>query len=113
MKMPGVEKALVEENKVINYLLSPDNSEGKQAFFTAFGFTIDAWEILRNALLQHAMNHEVNRSIETIHGHKYVIEGELSTPDGRLPVVRTVWITDKGRDFPRLVTAYPVQESGE
>ncbi|MEW6638092.1 MAG: DUF6883 domain-containing protein [Actinomycetota bacterium] len=31
----------------------------------------------------------------------------MRSPDGRDPVIRTVWLVEKGRSHPRLVTAYP------
>jgi hypothetical protein len=45
---------------------------------------------------------------ESEYGMRYVIEGLLCTPDGRNPVVRTVWILDDEAKVPRLVTAYPI-----
>ncbi|MGZ8386029.1 MAG: DUF6883 domain-containing protein [Nitrospira sp.] len=32
----------------------------------------------------------------------------LVTPQGQLPLIRTVWVVDTGTDRPRLVTAYPL-----
>ncbi len=109
MKLPHLENALVEEAKITAYLLSEENSGGKAAFFMAFGFTIDDWQRLRAALTQHAATHEIQRSSATRHGVKYIIEGDLQTPDGRSPQVRSVWIVDTGKDIPRLVTAYPLE----
>mgnify|MGYP006953970691 FL=1 len=43
----------------------------------------------------------------SLHGQKYIVDGELATPCGQRPVVRTVWVVDAGRVIPRLVTAYP------
>ncbi|MFW6193616.1 MAG: DUF6883 domain-containing protein [Gemmatimonadota bacterium] len=43
----------------------------------------------------------------TRHGMKYVVDGELTTPDGRTARIRTVWIAQPGNPRPRLVTAYP------
>jgi Domain of unknown function (DUF6883) len=37
--------------------------------------------------------------------------GSMVSPDGRNPLMRTVWILEKGEDAPRLVTAYPLQEA--
>jgi hypothetical protein len=45
---------------------------------------------------------------ETSFGIKYVIEGPLTTPDGRAPIVRSVWFVETGRDRPRFITAYPL-----
>lgn len=109
MKLPNLEFALVEERKVAAYLLSEENSGGKSAFFATFGFTVAQWEALRDALLEHAAAHEVARASKTTHGAKYIIEGEMQTPVGRSPQVRSVWIIDAGEDAPRLVTAYPLE----
>jgi hypothetical protein len=48
---------------------------------------------------------------ETGFGPRYEVEGELSCPDDRRPRVRTVWQMDKGHIAPRLITAYPLEES--
>ena len=109
MKLPNHENALVEEQKITAYLLSEENSGGKEAFFTAFGFTITQWEILKDSLIAHAAEHEIALTSERPHGIKYIIEGEMQTPDGRLPQIRSVWIMDTGKDAPRLVTAYPLE----
>ena len=38
---------------------------------------------------------------------KYILEGTLAAPDGRVPHLRTVWFVTAGEVFPQLVTAYP------
>jgi hypothetical protein len=45
--------------------------------------------------------------METRHGKKYIIDGDIKTQGGKTPVVRTVWIIETGETVPRLVTAYP------
>lgn len=109
MKLPNVELGLIEERKITAYLLSEENSGGKSAFFAVFGFTLTAPEILREALFIHARTHEVTCISKTPHGIKYIVEGTIQTPDGRAPLVRSVWIVDVGREAPRLVTAYPLE----
>jgi hypothetical protein len=109
LKLPNIANAVIEESKVIDYLLSEENSGGKAEFFTAFSFSSEQWEELRDALFQHAQIHEVIRTSESKYGKKYIIEGELSTPDGRSPLVRIIWIVDSGKESPRLVTAYPLE----
>ncbi|MGH2505508.1 MAG: DUF6883 domain-containing protein [Ktedonobacterales bacterium] len=108
MRLPNLRKARVEEQKVTTYLLSDERSEGKAAFFASFGFALARWELLQDALLAHAASHEVVRAVDNPHGVKYIIEGSLTTPDGRNPLVRSVWIIETGSDAPRLVTAYPL-----
>lgn len=109
MKLPNLETAVVEEAKITAYLLSEENSGGKSAFFSAFGFTLVDWRQLSSALIEHASRHEVKHISQTKHGDKYIIEGAMQTPDGRSPQVRSVWIVDVGKEAPRLVTAYPME----
>jgi hypothetical protein len=109
MKLPHLENAYVPAAKITDYLLSDETSGGKAAFYLAFGFTMDDWQRLSDALIQHATAHEIKHSSETRHGVKYIIEGDMQTPDGRSPQVRSVWIVDTGNDAPRLVTAYPLE----
>lgn len=108
MRLPQAHNALVEERKITDYLLSEERSEGKAAFFARLGFTAARWELLRDALLAHVLSYEVAMVVNNPYGVKYIVEGPLKTPDGRSPVVRTVWIIGKGAATPRLVTAYPL-----
>jgi hypothetical protein len=32
----------------------------------------------------------------------------MATPDGRTPLVRSVWFIDTGTEIPRFATAYPL-----
>jgi hypothetical protein len=43
----------------------------------------------------------------TAFGQKYVRDGVIETPTGRMIGLRTIWISDEPDDPPRLVTAYP------
>ena len=104
MRLPNLQNAFIEESKLTNYLLSEEYSGGKAGSFAAFGFSIVDWEKLRDALLQHAEDNKVVRISETLHGVKYIIEGNIITPDDRSPLIRAIWIVDAGQDKPRLVT---------
>lgn len=108
--MPNVDLAQVEEDKITKYLLSDIHPVGrsKSAFFQRFGFRARAWEVLRDAMLDHARSGALMSTTETIFGKKYIIEGSLACPDGRRPLVRTVWFTEHGAEILRLVTAIPV-----
>lgn len=109
MRLPYVQTALVEERKITGYLLSEERSEGKAAFFAAFGFNLARWDLLRDALLAHAASNEVAQVVSNPFGAKYLVEGRLLTPDGRNPRVRSVWIINAGATVPRLVTAYAIK----
>jgi hypothetical protein len=111
MKLPNAEIGVVEQEKIIGYLLNPMHRHGasKARFFKEFGFRVEAWEKFAEALREHARQHNVVRTKETGFGPRYEVEGDLSAPDGRSPRVRTVWQMDEGQIAPRLITAYPME----
>lgn len=111
MKLPNYEKAIVPQAKITRYLLSATHEDGqhKARFFVRFGFTIENWELLAQALIQHAADHEVVNVLETPHGKHYVVEGILPTPTGESPNLRSVWAIDDEGESPRLITAYPLK----
>lgn len=102
-------EAKVQEGKILEYLLSPDHPVGgdKAAFFLAVGYTREEWTRLRDDLLQLAGDGKVMAEHETQYGNKYTVDGSITSPTGRRIDVRTVWISDRPNDLPRLVTAYP------
>ena len=72
----------------------------------AFGFLLASWQNLAAALLNHAVQHDVVKWVDSPFGVRYIIEGALETPDQRNPDVRVVWFIENGEVIPRLVTAY-------
>lgn len=110
-RLPSAEKAEVPRRKVVAYLLNPDHPDGwgKAAFFTRFGFSKRAWNVLAAALRKHALENGVASVVTTPLGVRYVIEGPIEAPNGRTPDIRSVWFHE-GNLPPRLVTAYPLQE---
>jgi hypothetical protein len=111
MKLPNHEKAIVPREKIVDYLLSfiHKDGRGKAEFFTRFGFAAEHWEVLAGALKRHAAEHEVNKIEASPFGMRYIIEGDLSTPDERQPTVRVVWFIENESDAPQLATAYPLK----
>ncbi|HEY3931986.1 MAG TPA: hypothetical protein VGM58_06400 [Verrucomicrobiae bacterium] len=84
MKLPNAESAIVPERKITHYLLNPAHPAGgsKAWFFLRFGFTVDDWQKLADALLRHARENEVVETEQTPHGWRYVVDGKLIAPDG-------------------------------
>ena len=111
MKLPNADKLVVEREKIAEYLLNPMHRYGasKARFFAGFGFRVEAWETLAESLREHGRTHEVARMRETGFGPRYLVEGEMNTPDGRRPRVRTVWQLDEGAVAPRLISSYPLE----
>jgi len=112
VKLPNAPLAVVEREKIVEYLLNPAHPDngGKAAFFAGQGFRESNWPALAAALRKLAAAADVTAELTSPHGVKYVIDGALETPSGKTPLVRTVWIVDRGLDTPRLVTAYPREE---
>lgn len=110
MKLPNLTKAIVPQEKLADYLLSFTHRDGrhKAAFFTRFGFAADSWETLAAALRRHIADHEVIKTEDSPFGKRYLIEGPVAAPDGRMPVIRSVWFIRTEEDTPRFVTAYPL-----
>ena len=110
-KLPNRHLATIDETKIRFYLLSDTHPAGrtKAAFFRRFGFRVSSPQILHEALLAHSRDAEIASFSETEFGQKYIVEGQLNTPDGRNPQIRTVWFVSGHSNIPRLVTAYPVR----
>ncbi|MEX1019342.1 MAG: DUF6883 domain-containing protein [Litorilinea sp.] len=108
-QLPNHQNALIPKPKIVEYLLSEANSGGKSAFFVRFGFSEGDWIRLYDALLEHAKVSQLVKSEQSVFGTRYVVEGPLATPSGRLPWLRSVWFISKGEAVPRLVTAYPIR----
>ncbi len=91
------------------YLLDTNDSQngGKAAFFRAFGFRLDAPEVLAEALLRHVLDHEGTDIQQHLYGTRCTVSGSLDTPDGRNPIVDAGWFIDPGSIIPRLTTATP------
>jgi hypothetical protein len=112
MKLPNVQSAVVEPEKIVDYILNPahPDNRGKAQFFLGLGFQREECWQLAAAIRKVAEGHDVAKSMASPHGRKYIIDGRIETPSGKTPRVRTVWIVDRGFDTPRLVTAYPQEE---
>ena len=108
--LPDREHAHVEESKVTEYLLALNHPDGrsKAEFFIRFGFKPEEPRSLMAALLEVGISNPVVRVARSRHGVRYTVDGQLRAPDGRAPMVRTVWIVTADSQGPRLVTAHPL-----
>jgi hypothetical protein len=109
MKLPNAQKAIVDEKKVREYLLSPSHPVGrfKAKFFGSIGFPPEAWSPFLKALQRLAEEGEAVLLDDSEYGRKYSVRGEISGAGARPAEVDSVWIIRAGDDAPRLVTVYP------
>jgi hypothetical protein len=112
MKLPNAQKAVVDCEKITDYLLNPAHPDngGKFRFFMQLGFSREQPDLMATALKALAEENEVTSVTESPHGQKYVIIGRIQSPSEKKPLVQTIWIVDKGLEAARLVTAYPQKE---
>ncbi len=112
MKLPHAELAVIETEKLRDYLLSAAHPIGrfKAPVFQAMGYSQDRWEQLAADLREQHVLSEVDEVVESPHGRKYVIRANLKGPNGRTFAMMSIWIVLKGEDVPRFVTAYPGEE---
>jgi hypothetical protein len=109
LTLPSGDRAVVDERKVRDYLLSLAHPVGrfKARFFTRLGYTAEEWWRLLDDILAVAKSGTVAQETEASYGRKFEVDGALEPPTGRPAEVRTVWIVRAGEDFPRLVTVFP------
>ena len=110
MELPNKISAYVSTSKILDYLLSETHAVGKSKakFFRSFGFDETNAVQFEQGLVNIAKTEAVTEITETMYGRKYVIDGELKTPNGAVIRLRTVWIIESGDETPRLVTAHPL-----
>jgi Domain of unknown function (DUF6883) len=112
MQLPNADVADVSRKKIVEYLLNPRHPDGagKAAFFLAAGFRVESWQDLANALRSLAASAPILRRVDSRHGSKYIVDGPIEAPIGRMAAIRSVWIIDAGNRSPRWVTAYPLRQ---
>ena len=112
MKIPNCENAIVDERKLLDYLLSETHPVGnaKARYFKKLGFSYNNAEELRHVLLKIANSAHVDQEINTAYGTKYIVKGDLSTSSGKIYSIVTIWIIEKNDINPRFVTAYPKED---
>jgi len=109
VKLPGAERAVIDDAKIRGYLLSESHPVGrfKAKFFVAMGYSASAWRVLAADLRSHALANEGVATEANEYGQKYEVRGSLKRPAKRSAVVVSVWIVLRDEDFPRFVTAFP------
>lgn len=112
--LPNYERAVIEESKLIDYALNPQNERGQhkaRVFESALGFNLSNWKRLEEVILNALPQHEAMLIGETAFGKKYEVMLTITGPNGQTREVMTIWQFDclpDGTlgDVPRLITLY-------
>ncbi len=109
MKLPKRDQAIIEDEKIRDYLLSREHPIGKYkcVVFESIGYSLSNWQRLKLDILETFLNLDVQDVIEGKHGTKYLIRGNLNGPNGKAADLLSVWVIETGTDVPRFVTLYP------
>jgi hypothetical protein len=107
--LPNAERAIVEIEKMRDYLLSPSHPVGrfKAAFFRSVGYGQEDCERFRADLLLLARIGSAVEGRASSYGRKFEVRGTLRSPRGTDVPVTSVWIVLSGSDVPSLVTVFP------
>ena len=107
--LPNARQAIIDPAKIKDYILSPIHPLGrfKAAYFQSIGYTLSNWHVFESELARIAASGQVSKSENTQYGEKYLVEGDLTIPQGGAVKVITVWVILNNDSIPRFITVYP------
>jgi hypothetical protein len=108
LKLPNGDQAIIDEEKILSYLLDPLHRHGRhhaELFRRRLGINRDAWMLLYEALQTAAREGEATPGQPSSFGLKYEIRFQMTGPKGN-HIIFSVWMIRSGESRPRLVTAY-------
>ena len=103
-RLPNYQRARILGDKVKNYLLNPNKSNGKSELFRSLGYTMkDAKRLSRD--IQDGLKN--NRAVQyEPNKHGNVMYNVTMRIGKDKTAIKTVWQIDKGSNIPRFITAY-------
>lgn len=108
MKLPNGDQAIVEDAKLLDYVLNPSHPVGghhARLFASLLGISRQNHAVLRDALLAAARQADVQAGRASPFGRKYETRFPMIGPSGEKTVL-AVWIVETGVKRPRLITCY-------
>lgn len=108
MLLPAGEQAVVEDAKLLDYVLNPEHPVGRHhagLFERLLGITRVNFELLKEQLLQAAVSVGVEAGQPSPFGQKFEMRFPVRGPLGTRPVL-AVWMHEQGQASPRLITCY-------
>ena len=107
MKLQNYERAIIPQDKLKDYLLSPIHPVGqfKARFFRSLGYTNDNWKQLESDL-RGILRNDATVKEKSEYGQKYEVVGLLKGPLKTANIV-TAWIILNNEELPKFITAHP------
>ncbi len=108
MFLPNADKAIINLEKIIDYVLSFEHFEGKnkaRVFGSVFGLTkLNAADLIK-AIRDAVLKTEAVKQSDTAYGTKFTVDFEF-TFNNKTNAIRTAWIVEKKDGIARLITCY-------
>lgn len=108
MLVPNAENALVEIEKLTEYCLNPLHEVGgdkSRVFKSALGLSVGDAKELSDLLKTAVRTVEAREGVLNQFGQRYIVDFEVSRAL-RKATIRSVWIVELGKEYPRLITCY-------
>src|ERR671925_90361 len=108
-KLPEAHRAVVDREKLLDYVLSPDHEHGRhkaRVFLSALGIDRDNWAYLREQIVTGMVDAEVSEVRTGRYGLRYSVPILIEGLNGQTHEVITGWIVEQEGAAPRLTTAY-------
>jgi len=108
VKLPNGEFAIIDDDKILNYILDPLHREGRhhaELFQRLLGIDRSSWTTLQKALRTAARDGEAVEGKRSEFGVKYELRFSMTGPRGTFTIM-SIWMIRTGEIFARLVTAY-------
>jgi hypothetical protein len=108
MKLPNGVRALVEDGKLLDYVLNPLHPVGRHhaaLFARLLDITRSNYMGLKDTLLTASRECEVRPGQPSPHWQKYETSVPVAGPRGTKSVL-PAWLIEAGQDRPRLITCY-------
>lgn len=113
--LPNADRAVIDERKLTEYALNPAHPRGREKarqFATALGYDRANYAGLVDQIRAAIGLHEAMLVRQDRYGRHYRVDLTLAGPQGTAQV-RTGWLIDRGKDVPRLTTAYVLRRVGQ
>lgn len=110
MRLPKLDRAVVDEDKLSDYVLNPDHPEGRhkaRVFQAALGIRARDAQWLARAILAGLPTVDCEPGVSDRYGARYSVDLLIARQE-QSAVVRTAWIIRTAEEFPRLVTCFVV-----
>jgi len=111
--LPNYENAVIPRTKLEEYALNPASTDGQhkaRLFKSILGFEKPDWQKLEKIILDELPYHEAVFAREDKWGKFYSVSLPIIGLNGNTAIVQTIWIIQKGKDYPSFVTPREIKE---